>query len=207
MVAAADAAPCAAMPSREGAAPRDRPLRPVGKVHRGSPRHVAVACARHAPPAEVLAHARAEGQAAGPHRCAAGLERAPAARCAPPLQKRPVFCVTRASASPTWGGRRGNTERPARVLTLLIISRARGVGSVARQSRPRGPWHTSRRAGDKLSGLESVSADSPGARGRCIAHAATRCRSDRLSAARWGLQGLWDRARAARLQLGRQGRR
>ena len=46
MVATADVPPCAAMPSREGAAPRDRPLRSVGKVRRRSPRHVAVACAR-----------------------------------------------------------------------------------------------------------------------------------------------------------------
>ena len=48
MAATADVPPCAAMPSREGAAPRDRPLRPVGKVRRGSPRHVVVACARQA---------------------------------------------------------------------------------------------------------------------------------------------------------------
>ena len=159
-----------------------------------------------APPAEVLAHARAGGLL-GVISARRGWSAPRRPGCAPPLQERPVYCSTRGPAPRAGSGGRGNMKRPAHVLTLWIISRARGVGSVARQSYPRGPWHTGRRAGDRLCRSDGVCGDHPGARGRWLAHLGARRRSDRRSAAQWGLQGLWDRARAAWPQLGRQGRR
>jgi hypothetical protein len=206
MAATADVPPCAAMPSREGAAPRDRPLRPVGKVRRGSPRHVVVACARQARLQLRYLRTRVQGACwASSARGEAGARPGGLVRT-PAAGEASVLCHQGPCAA-GWGWGGGNTKRRACVFTLWIISRARGVGSVARQSHPRRPWHTGRRAGDRLCMSDGVCRDHPGPRGRSLAHLGARRRSDRRSAAQWGLQGLWDRARAAWPQLGRQGRR
>jgi len=124
MAATADVPPCAAMPSREGAAPRDRPLRPVGKVRRGSPRHVVVACARQARLQLRYLRTRVQGACwASSARGEAGARPGGLVRT-PAAGEASVLCHQGPCAAGwEWGARQHETARPC-IDTLDYFARA-----------------------------------------------------------------------------------